>query len=169
MKKYITFLILLPITLFSMEQNGEPSPLRSRKRAYSALSLLTYQSQLVRPEKLSTNKDLRRINSLPIFSKTESEKTDFLNRCAICLGLLTSDVRKLPCGHVFHYVCLNNWERVNTTETFTCPICRKEFPRTIPFFVSRAAPVSYSAANPHSAPAGLTCLLGFLCFCSFWC
>lgn len=42
--------------------------------------------------------------------------------CTICLGEVDEDSVQLPCNHVFHRSCLEQWfERRNT-----CPVCRVE-------------------------------------------
>ena len=46
-------------------------------------------------------------------------------KCSICLGILDlskDTISVLKCGHVFHYDCLVNWIRINST----CPECRCE-------------------------------------------
>ncbi|XP_017773454.1 PREDICTED: putative RING-H2 finger protein ATL50 [Nicrophorus vespilloides] len=43
------------------------------------------------------------------------------NNCAICLNELISDVRQLPCKHIFHIKCIDSWTERNRI----CPICRK--------------------------------------------
>ncbi len=52
--------------------------------------------------------------------------------CAICREELTK-AKVLPCGHLFHLVCLRDW----LDQSPTCPICRR--------------PVTATAA-PHPAP-----------------
>lgn len=44
--------------------------------------------------------------------------------CAICLENLLDDSNPLPCGHVYHAACLNQWLKKCTT----CPICRTVVP-----------------------------------------
>ena len=39
--------------------------------------------------------------------------------CVICMTKLF-DVAMIPCGHQFHFQCLQKWLRYNTS----CPICR---------------------------------------------
>ncbi len=46
------------------------------------------------------------------------------HQCTICQEDTNVDSRgviRLPCGHVFHEECLNNWTRENPT----CPNCRQ--------------------------------------------
>ena len=45
--------------------------------------------------------------------------------CSICsLGLQGSNIRELPCKHIFHTNCINESVKYNTV----CPYCRKEYP-----------------------------------------
>lgn len=50
----------------------------------------------------------------------------FPESCVICLEDLPPDskVRLLPCGHVFHHPCIDNWLRVRDVR---CPICGETF------------------------------------------
>ena len=51
-----------------------------------------------------------------------NEKDD---TCAICLDNFSQkDVRNLKCNHVFHTICINQWEKKGMT---TCPVCRDVF------------------------------------------
>lgn len=45
------------------------------------------------------------------------------SRCAVCLEgySWTNNVSKLPCGHVFHSMCVFNW----LSTRVTCPVCRR--------------------------------------------
>lgn len=41
--------------------------------------------------------------------------------CPICLSSLSKIKRKLPCGHLFCFNCIYEWENMNNT----CPLCRQ--------------------------------------------
>ncbi|CAN0336574.1 unnamed protein product, partial [Ectocarpus sp. 4 AP-2014] len=45
--------------------------------------------------------------------------------CAICKELITTveDQTSLPCGHVFHRICVHTWLRKFGCD---CPSCRKD-------------------------------------------
>ncbi|KAL3115635.1 hypothetical protein niasHT_012778 [Heterodera trifolii] len=47
------------------------------------------------------------------------------NECAICLDQIDLEtfVRPLPCNHIFHNECIENWYGSNHE---TCPLCRRE-------------------------------------------
>ncbi|KAL3120294.1 hypothetical protein niasHT_010073 [Heterodera trifolii] len=47
------------------------------------------------------------------------------NECAICLDQIDLEtfVRPLPCNHIFHNDCIENWYGSNHE---TCPLCRRE-------------------------------------------
>ncbi|XP_016364968.1 RING finger protein 165-like [Sinocyclocheilus rhinocerous] len=50
------------------------------------------------------------------------EELDVDEKCTICLSLLEDgeDVRRLPCMHLFHQVCVDQWLATSRK----CPICR---------------------------------------------
>merc|ERR1712146_709073 len=66
-----------------------------------------------------------------IFSS--SEPNQFINHrdCAICKSDFSDreKVRRLPCGHVFHYACVDRWllGSVHAPTIFTncCPLCKQ--------------------------------------------
>jgi len=53
-------------------------------------------------------------------SVSELELRKLNDNCAICLMLLTSNAKKLPCGRIFHGACLRSW----LERRHSCPICR---------------------------------------------
>ncbi len=65
-------------------------------------------------------------NKLPTLDVTDENKESFGEKeCNICIEgyEVGTCVTKLPCGHVFHKDCIQNWlcsEKVN------CPVCRKD-------------------------------------------
>ncbi|KAI6057788.1 RING finger protein 165 [Aix galericulata] len=52
----------------------------------------------------------------------DGEKLDTDEKCTICLSILedAEDVRRLPCMHLFHQVCVDQWLATSKK----CPICR---------------------------------------------
>ncbi|XP_046900873.1 E3 ubiquitin-protein ligase RNF165-like isoform X2 [Hypomesus transpacificus] len=52
----------------------------------------------------------------------EEEETDVDEKCTICLSMLEDgeDVRRLPCMHLFHQGCVDQW----LSSSRKCPICR---------------------------------------------
>ena len=44
--------------------------------------------------------------------------------CSICLNSIrkTRSTTELPCGHLYHKKCINDWESRGND---TCPLCRK--------------------------------------------
>ncbi|XP_070812672.1 LOW QUALITY PROTEIN: E3 ubiquitin-protein ligase ARK2C-like [Pituophis catenifer annectens] len=54
--------------------------------------------------------------------KEEGEESDTDEKCTICLSMLEDgeDVRRLPCMHLFHQVCVDQWLATSKK----CPICR---------------------------------------------
>ncbi|XP_053427879.1 E3 ubiquitin-protein ligase RNF165 [Nycticebus coucang] len=54
--------------------------------------------------------------------KDEGEESDTDEKCTICLSMLEDgeDVRRLPCMHLFHQLCVDQWLAMSKK----CPICR---------------------------------------------
>ncbi|KAJ7335179.1 hypothetical protein JRQ81_013120 [Phrynocephalus forsythii] len=54
--------------------------------------------------------------------KEDGEASDTDEKCTICLSMLEDgeDVRRLPCMHLFHQVCVDQWLATSKK----CPICR---------------------------------------------
>ncbi|KAH0627801.1 hypothetical protein JD844_008208 [Phrynosoma platyrhinos] len=54
--------------------------------------------------------------------KEDGEELDTDEKCTICLSMLEDgeDVRRLPCMHLFHQVCVDQWLATSKK----CPICR---------------------------------------------
>lgn len=52
----------------------------------------------------------------------EEEESDMDEKCTICLSMLEDgeDVRRLPCMHLFHQGCVDQWLATSRK----CPICR---------------------------------------------
>ncbi|XP_060791653.1 E3 ubiquitin-protein ligase ARK2C isoform X2 [Neoarius graeffei] len=52
----------------------------------------------------------------------DDEESDVDEKCTICLSMLEDgeDVRRLPCMHLFHQVCVDQWLATSRK----CPICR---------------------------------------------
>lgn len=60
----------------------------------------------------------------------QSGVTDSEPMCAICLdGYDTMPLAtRLPCGHIFHYLCLSSW----FMRCDTCPLCKLVIPTRLP-------------------------------------
>lgn len=68
----------------------------------------------------------RTLQEIPTLTITQ-ELTD--TQCSICFDefkLAETEVRKLPCAHLFHEACIFPWLRINGT----CPVCRARLGRT---------------------------------------
>lgn len=83
------------------------------------------------------------------------------NICIICREDMVSSSKKLPCGHIFHTICLRSWFQRQQT----CPTCRLNILRTPvaaqsqPINAQReavqgAAPAGDANAGPPAANAG---------------
>merc|ERR1712048_782337 len=59
--------------------------------------------------------------------KGESKFSNDEKMCTICFGEFeenwTLNLRKLPCGHLFHSACIDQWMQMGKR---TCPFCRKD-------------------------------------------
>ncbi|XP_030044618.1 E3 ubiquitin-protein ligase Arkadia isoform X4 [Microcaecilia unicolor] len=60
----------------------------------------------------------------------EGTEEDTEEKCTICLSILEEgeDVRRLPCMHLFHQVCVDQWLITNKK----CPICRVDIEAQLP-------------------------------------
>lgn len=50
--------------------------------------------------------------------------TAIAEECAICLSSEDLESCKMPCGHIFHRVCLESWARAGVMSVTSCPLCR---------------------------------------------
>ena len=68
----------------------------------------------------------------PVPAGEEEEEEEEGDKCTICLSEfeVDEDVRRLPCFHLFHVECVDQWLGQNKR----CPICRYSF---FPLFISR--------------------------------
>ncbi|KAF8054018.1 hypothetical protein N665_1355s0003 [Sinapis alba] len=76
------------------------------------------------------------IDGLPTVkvSKEDTLKSE-MNQCAVCMDEFEdgSDVKQMPCKHVFHQDCLMPWLQLHNS----CPVCRYELPTDDPDYESR--------------------------------
>lgn len=49
------------------------------------------------------------------------DKSEKLEDCVVCFTELASNLRRLPCNHIYHRDCLAKWLALHST----CPTCRK--------------------------------------------
>lgn len=82
------------------------------------------------------------INDFPLILALDDIQTQ--NCCSICLVDFSesTEVRKLPCQHIFHDICIRLW----TEKNLSCPFCRQVFP------LSHLV-VRYFNMSPFQAPA----------------
>ena len=67
---------------------------------------------------------LKRVQELNNSSSSDgSSEGNLENECSICLCSMNNKEKlvALPCGHVFHHVCIYLWY----LKQFSCPICRE--------------------------------------------
>lgn len=63
-----------------------------------------------------------RLSEIPKIVITQEQTTNN-TQCSVCFDefrLTETEVRKLPCNHLFHEKCIFPWLRINGT----CPVCR---------------------------------------------
>ncbi|CRK96225.1 CLUMA_CG009652, isoform A [Clunio marinus] len=71
------------------------------------------------------------------------------NICIICREDMVSSSKKLPCGHIFHTLCLRSWFQRQQT----CPTCRLNILRTpITATQPQAQPAANNNANQNVRP-----------------
>ena len=74
------------------------------------------------------------INNLPVFkvdekfmekSQREDNKNENFEKCVICMEKykINDDVKTLPCFHIFHKECIEQWLKAGKD---TCPICKNK-------------------------------------------
>lgn len=84
-------------------------------------------------------------NAADLFSESDAEKGEqsvLEKSCAVCLERFDdahNSVRQLPCGHVFHTMCIDPW----VMKSCFCPLCRQ-----VPFMQCAAR-----SAHPTSGAA----------------
>ncbi|XP_018595161.2 E3 ubiquitin-protein ligase Arkadia-like isoform X1 [Scleropages formosus] len=69
---------------------------------------------------MHTTSDSRKLHEKQ--EEAEGTEEDTEEKCTICLSILEEgeDVRRLPCMHLFHQLCVDQWLLTNKK----CPICR---------------------------------------------
>ena len=101
------------------------------------------------------NKIRAKLTSLNVFLTIDKRLPDATpeqlaaleDSCAICREDLTT-AKVLPCGHIFHLVCLRDW----LDQSASCPICRR--PVTNESAAAGAARAGVANAPNRAAPAG---------------
>ncbi|ESQ47889.1 hypothetical protein EUTSA_v10021059mg [Eutrema salsugineum] len=76
------------------------------------------------------------IDALPTVKVTKDMLKSEMNQCAVCMDEFEdgSDVKQMPCKHVFHQDCLLPWLQLHNS----CPVCRYELPTDDPDYENRA-------------------------------
>ena len=82
----------------------------------------------------ANNNNEELINNLPVFkvdekfmekSQREDNKNENFEKCVICMEKykINDDVKTLPCFHIFHKECIEQWLKAGKD---TCPICKNK-------------------------------------------
>jgi len=85
------------------------------------------------------------IDSFPILKFSDAEMSpEGQNTCTVCLVEYEGKdmIQKVPCGHMFHQPCVQQWLMTHTT----CPVCRTSF---LPEPVQVAEEGSSQGAQSH--------------------
>lgn len=66
-----------------------------------------------------------------LICKNFCSKTDKYNECTICIYDFENNekIKQLPCGHLFHPNCIDNWLG---NYSYKCPTCKKEIGNPTP-------------------------------------
>lgn len=92
-----------------------------------------------------------RLSEIPKIVVTQ-EQTNNNVQCSVCFDefkMNESDIRKLPCNHLFHEKCIFPWLRINGT----CPVCRASLVQG-----------NDGEANAEASAAGSSSNFGIYCF-----
>jgi len=88
--------------------------LRKRQREIQTLILMTEETHVQLTMKTER-----------IFEEVKTSCQVDLRECAICLaefGLEETELSFASCRHLFHHICLTEWQKINNT----CPCCRED-------------------------------------------
>ena len=87
------------------------------------------------------------------------EGDEDLDKCTVCLTEfeIAEDVRRLPCMHLFHTSCVDQWLRTNKR----CPICRVDIETQLKDFENSAL-VSPNAAGTSAGPSTASACSAFV-------
>lgn len=80
---------------------------------------------------------------------TAEELASSDNICIICREDMVSSSKKLPCGHIFHTICLRSWFQRQQT----CPTCRLNILRTPVAAQSQPVNAAGGGNNAAAVPA----------------
>ena len=83
--------------------------------------------------------------------KRKLNMTARVSKCTICYedGI---NVKIIPCSHLFHRDCIENWIRSNTPNRMKCPICRNNIKKLVDFIDSSIIR-NFDTSDPLSNPS----------------
>ncbi|XP_042895529.1 uncharacterized protein [Parasteatoda tepidariorum] len=113
---------------------GTNSPARSASVANKRRIKLKQRARACHPsEEHTSNKSVR------------NKDFGVLEDCALCLNMEYDWPHLLPCGHIFHNVCVSNWLKRNNT----CPVCFRNWENQVH---TNQVPNSHSDDDTHRNP-----------------
>lgn len=119
---------ILPITFFETLSSmlGTASPFRFEDIINSIEAEImneTFEMQTKTKNQGVTQETINK--TLGSYQKYKPDM-EWETNCSICLESYqpTKYVRKLPCNHKYHKVCIDKWFK---SSSFSCPVCRKDF------------------------------------------
>ena len=130
----------LALGLMSLNNARSASPLRTREiddfiireimgNAQRHLNFDDLDINIITEESISQQKLEEDIRALPTFKvdeaymkKIESNTEECMKKCVICMEefAVGDDLKTLPCFHIFHGKCVNQW----LMENMNCPVCK---------------------------------------------
>lgn len=109
----------------SLDGDDESSPPFMLDYNNSSTAMADSDSESLQERKKAQRKRRALLRRLPTFLISDvSDLTQVQEECSICLDRfkLVQNVRKLPCGHMFHKQCVDRWLIVHAS----CPYCKAE-------------------------------------------
>jgi len=96
---------------------------RQRGTVGATLSQLTSLAEVQRQQE-KERRTLEALGALPTCTWKEDDQAE----CCLCLEAYEPEqpLRTLPCEHVFHQACIDNWFQARSYTLRTCPLCKRD-------------------------------------------
>lgn len=106
------------------EENNEDNEDEESEQNNIGFPIENIQMRLIaeNSNRLDVKKVIKDIDTIPLFMYQNSNGTD---ECPLCYDKFVSTdlVRTLPCSHMFHRICIDEYLK---TQSFLCPYCEAE-------------------------------------------